>query len=422
MRGPRADSPRIDRRGLLRTASAVGAAGLLGGPVAGAQGSHFPFDADGEIRRGPTVVNGTVYVGTRGSVVHAVDAESATETWRFELDEIPAGAPCVVDALLFVGDLSGTVYAVDAATGDEVWRERPDTAVWNIQPDRRRLKVRTSPTVADGTVYVGTEKAVYALDAATGEKQWHFTVGGSAAEFVHCSSPTVVDGTVYIVRDHTVARLYALDAETSDVVWKRDVGGFPAWSSPTVADGRVVVGNSEGGVYAFDAASGEERWHAPTEEGVASSPTIANGRVFVGANDHHLYALDAASGDELWRRDLELAVIASPTVADGVVYIGSGTGTLHAFEAASGDTETTWDLPRGAWSSPIVADGHVYVGDMAGNLHRFGTSAGGASEGSRVELGTLGHHGDWRYADQSIRASETATATTTETATASPCE
>jgi outer membrane protein assembly factor BamB len=49
------------------------------------------------------------------------------------------------------------------------------------------------PTVAGGVVYVGVDRKVYALDAATGRLRWAFTTGGSAY-----SRPAVAGGTVYV--------------------------------------------------------------------------------------------------------------------------------------------------------------------------------------------------------------------------------
>ena len=105
---------------------------------------------------------------------------------------------------VYVGSVDNTLYAVDAATGSEEWAfTQPSTSV------------RSSPTVADGTVYVGSledadDGTLYAVDAATGSQEWAFT---QPSGLVH-SLPTVVDGTVYVGSHDTT--LYAVDAETGD--------------------------------------------------------------------------------------------------------------------------------------------------------------------------------------------------------------
>jgi PGF-CTERM protein len=120
-----------------------------------------------------------------------------------------------------------------------------------------------------------------------------------------------------------------------------------------------------------------------------SSPTVADGTVYFGSDDGTLYAVDAATGEQEWAftHQPPYAVDSSPTVADGTVYVGSQGGNLYAVDAATGRQEWAFTQPSGiVFSSPTVVD----------------DPESGDSVGSRVMLGTLGHHGDWRYAGQNI--------------------
>jgi outer membrane protein assembly factor BamB len=54
--------------------------------------------------------------------------------------------------------------------------------------------VISSPAVANGTVYVGSDDSnIYALNATTGKLTWSFTTGD---EVISC--PAVVNGVVYV--------------------------------------------------------------------------------------------------------------------------------------------------------------------------------------------------------------------------------
>jgi len=44
----------------------------------------------------------------------------------------------------------------------------------------------------------------------------------------------------------------------------------------------------------------QQKWTAPTADGISSSPTVANGVVYVGSQDHKLYAFDALTGQQKW--------------------------------------------------------------------------------------------------------------------------
>jgi PGF-CTERM protein len=101
-----------------------------------------------------------------------------------------------------------------------------------------------------------------------------------------------------------------------------------------------------------DASDGTEQWAFETGDMVYSSPTVVDGTVYVGSNDYYLYAVDASDGTEQWAFETGDWVRSSPTVVDGTVYVGSDDYYLYAVEA----------------------------------------DVSGSSEGSRVLLGTLGHH------------------------------
>jgi hypothetical protein len=91
---------------------------------------------------------------------------------------------------------------------------------------------------------------------------------------------------------------------------------------------------------------------------------------------------------------------------DGTVFVGSYDGNydgnLYAVAADTGSEEWAFETGGRVSSSPTVVDGTVFVGSGDDNLYAVDADVSGSSEGSRVLLGTEGHHGDWRYAGQSI--------------------
>src|SRR6266568_1951800 len=76
---------------------------------------------------------------------------------------------------------------------------------WIPLPGLSGGRVDSSPVVAEGVVYVGSQDhSLYALSAQTGEKLWSYTTGGSIN-----SSPTVANRIVYVgSNDHN---LYAFN-------------------------------------------------------------------------------------------------------------------------------------------------------------------------------------------------------------------
>jgi polyvinyl alcohol dehydrogenase (cytochrome) len=213
--------------------------------------------------------------------------------WFFNAKDTVTATPAVVDGTVFVGDWSGNFYALRLANGKPRWTRK-------IEPHGQVYagQIVSSAAVADvdgvRTVYFGGGKTLYALRARDGKTRWAFETGrpGDRDDPTEIeSSPVIVDGLV----------LFGTDVHNS-----RD--GEPA------------------GVYALDAASGEQRWFAqlaPTEGADATgagcgdvwgSPTVdvESRTVFVGTgncvtspegwgpNAEAIVALDLDTGAVRW--------------------------------------------------------------------------------------------------------------------------
>jgi eukaryotic-like serine/threonine-protein kinase len=232
------------------------------------------------------------------------------------------------------------------------------------------LVTQSSPTVANGNVYIGSgNDRLYAFDAQTGTLQWVGSTGGSIA-----SSPAIIDGSVYVGSDDD--QIYAFNAQTGAFQWAAATG-YAINSSPVIYNYLVYVGSLDNKLYAFDRQKGTPVWTPPTtDSSIASSPAISNNMVFVGSDDGSVYAFDAQTGQQLWASPTGLTVESSPAIANGLVYIGSYTGNLYAFDALSGQRQWTAFIGQAIGSSPAVAEGIVYVGDDDGKLYAFNARTG----------------------------------------------
>ena len=70
-------------------------------------------------------------------------------------------------------------------------------------------------------------------------------------------------------------------------------------------------------------------WSVPTDAGFSSSPTIANGRLFIGNNGGRMYAIDPANGHVLWTHRGQNPFMSNPLVFRGLVIVGEG--NQHAY-------------------------------------------------------------------------------------------
>jgi outer membrane protein assembly factor BamB len=277
----------------------------------------------GNVRSSPAVWQGMVFVGSNDDKIVALDAATGVKIWNYPIGgDVGKASPLVANSTVYMGSLDGNFYAWDALTGALQW----SVNTWDVWG---------APAFAGNTVYVGSDKStLYALNANTGATKWTATLGDRVR-----STPSVRSGTVYVGCDNY--RVYAYDASTGALKWKSSA--FPnkgiVRSSPAVWNGMVFVDTGEtdpmgSHVYALDADTGDIVWSHTMADYATSSPAVANGVVYTGSYDHQIYAFDALTGDKLWTSgydQMQAGIPGSVAVVNGTVYIGSKDDSVYAF-------------------------------------------------------------------------------------------
>jgi outer membrane protein assembly factor BamB len=258
------------------------------------------------------VRHSTVYfIDLRDNALCALDAKTGQLRWSLKPGGEVRRSPVVADGFVYFHRL----YAVDAITGDLKWKFYTTTHGSRV-------------AIADGIVYFGAGKTCYAVNGQTGDEVWHREIGS----WVHWP-PAVSEGLVYI---STAKALYALNAETGDVKW---TFGPLLWADklPIVVEGLVYLTDGPG-LQVIDAQNGEHVWcfDAPGKiRGLA--PAVADGIVYFAQTGYYnwnkLYALDAKTG--ALKHTIELRASAPPSVADGLLFVPSYDGHLYAVERDS---------------------------------------------------------------------------------------
>lgn len=226
-----------------------------------------------------------------------------------------------------------------------------------------------------------------------GEQHWrHF----SGAPIL--SEPTLHDGRIYIANVDNL--VYALDAQTGDLVWrhaqKLDPGRVTelelyAAPSPVVVGDLVITGYSDGTLAALGKDSGEMVWQRRVGEGrypdVAASAVVRGGDVIVGGYTEPLLALDVASRNVRWRVDAGAAAppILSPD-DERVVFHGGADGVLRRIDALTGAVDWEWDSQTGAsLTQPVWTEAGLLVGSSASGVFLVDPKSG--KELWELELG-----------------------------------
>jgi outer membrane protein assembly factor BamB len=292
--------------------------------------------------------------------------------WRFETGDAVWGSPVVADGVVYIGSYDRHLYALDAESGELEWRFELED------------RMDGTPAVVDGVVYFGSfDKRVYAVDAMTGEKIWSFWTGGIVR-----SSPTVIGDVVFVgshcrtnecqhYYDERFAKIgfvFALDAESGDLLWEYE-SGDEIISSPAYADETVYIGSVDQHVHAIDALTGRKEWVVDTGDLVQSSPAVVGEWVYVTNRNGDIIGIDAVNGEIQWEYGTDSNMfVASPAVDDTALYAGNqknlenGESAFYGIDRRSGEELWSAVLPgQLKGSSPALASQKLFFGTH--NLH-----------------------------------------------------
>ncbi|WP_111414844.1 pyrroloquinoline quinone-dependent dehydrogenase [Billgrantia lactosivorans] len=251
----------------------------------------------------PLFVNDTLYLGTPFYRIIALDPGSGEEKWTFDpgaplealtqpnmkgrgvaywqADEPRAGEAC--QKMVYIGTMDAKLYGVDADTGEPCADFGDDGMVdvnqWNTVNDKWPLSLFQPPTVYDDTLFLGwagkdwtdavaPPGTVFALDARTGERKWTFhalpeeVVDRTGTANVWASmSLDPESGLLYIPISSPSPNYYggerteelplatsvtALNTETGEVVWSRQLVHHDIWDYDTVAPPTLVDIDKDG--------------------------------------------------------------------------------------------------------------------------------------------------------------------------------
>jgi outer membrane protein assembly factor BamB len=171
---------------------------------------------------------------------------------------------------------------------------------------------------------------------------WRFKAGGSIA-----ATPVSAGGRIFFTAAKGI--LIALDLDGRQA-WKREIAKDSFSAPPMCADQAVIVGSANGVLYAFDTASGKERWSrkmADPLQGSANRVDLPRGKkgiVTLSPSDGSIHCIDLDSWEALWKTGPLERCDGSPGVGSGRIVIGSCASALHVFSVEKAVKEADIEL------------------------------------------------------------------------------
>jgi outer membrane protein assembly factor BamB len=171
-------------------------------------------------------------------------------------------------------------------------------------------QLASNVVVAGGRVFYvrhpGTELHITALRASDGAMLWTRTwlqktwgLNGLAYD----------GGRLFFVRNHSATypddvHVEAIEPATGATIWNRNIeSGYGAGSHPTVANGELylLANDSSTKLYALRQSDGADRWPPKTlSSGDSSTPSLDGSNVYVSLAGAQTYAFDRATGVDRW--------------------------------------------------------------------------------------------------------------------------
>ena len=146
----------------------------------------------------------TVYTGSFGKKVFAVDAATGAVRWTATTRDWIWGTPALTGSNLLAADISGNIYSFGAADGKDAGPV--------LQPDG---PITGGPLVTSaGGVVVATESGNVVAYDGTGTRSWDVTLGGKIY------TPPVAGGDLFAVAPLGADSLLAGVSQDGKIMWK----------------------------------------------------------------------------------------------------------------------------------------------------------------------------------------------------------
>jgi len=291
---------------------------------------------------GLAYAGGKLYVASGFRLVAEVDAATGHVDWLTRTDAPIHDAPTVSDGRVYTIDVDDEMLTFSAATGAPDW-------TYQALTEPARMMVASSPAISNGTVVASFASGeLVALRADNGTELWNEplsrTTRTNALSEIRdiAGRPVIYKGDVFAVSHADV--MAATDLRTGQMRWQIPVSGF---TSPWAAGDVVFVVDDSGQVICASRDSGQLYWltdlnatppvtrqnkHPKHIRSVWSSPILANGRLITVSDRGEAVAINAKTGEVVTRLKIGDDALIGPIAMGGMIYVATQKADLIAIQ------------------------------------------------------------------------------------------
>lgn len=253
--------------------------------------------------------------------------------------------------------------------------------------ERINARPSGSPIVENGRVYAAVGSRMYCLDLETGNQIWRYPVGAPLETNFLTGAMLAGDMLIAADDDKTV---YAVDKETGKRLWLY-MADSSIITTPVFAADNVVFATASGAIMALSMATGEPAWPNAINlgESLYSSMDTWQDNVIVFTSAAKIYSIDIVTRRINWVKNFtRLSSTVGAKVYGDVIYLNSD-NYVNALRANSG--RPIWQrLIRGRLLyEPAVSTTGVAVVTESGILYSLNIGNGRLMTGTGVDLESL---------------------------------
>ena len=194
----------------------------------------WKFKTNGPVHSTPSIYNGMAFIAGCDEVFRAIRIADGKQVFNVSSGSYTGASPALRNGVAFYGTFDNEVLSVNLAQKQIAWRYE--------HPQKKFPYYSSAAVTAANVVVGGRDKMVHGLTLA-GKEAWTFTTRARVE-----SSPAIADGRVFVGSND--GRFYVLNLSSGEKLWEFDAGA-PLSASPAIANGRIVIGSQDGKLFCF---------------------------------------------------------------------------------------------------------------------------------------------------------------------------
>ncbi|PIE44321.1 MAG: hypothetical protein CSA50_00950 [Gammaproteobacteria bacterium] len=338
----------------------------------------------------PVILGGVIFTIDVAGQITALNKKTGKVVGEWDMDETVIGGLGADSRSLYYASENGefVALAIDWSAGAGGFADGGPLETTEFSADflkqRFRVPLSSESLVApqsDGDlVYVQTiDGKLAAYAASDGEEKWRYSADKPLLSIRGTAQPTLAQGMV--ATGFSNGELVVLDSENGQQVWHTAVGLARGRTelerlvdvdgAPFVQDRFVYAVAFQGQVKVLDLATGREYWAKPA----SSHKAVGSGyqALFISDSDGVVASFDKTSSTENWKQEgLKYRKLTAPAILRTLVVVADFEGYVHFLAQSDGQFQARVRADSNGVQAPLLVDDDIlYVYGNSGQLTAY---------------------------------------------------